>query len=399
MKKKLAERIGRIEESITIAITAKAKEMNASGIKILSFGAGEPDFDTPDNIKEAAIKAIKNGFTKYTAAGGTNELKDAIIEKEKKVNGVEYKRNEICVSAGGKQNLFNLSQVLFEEGDEVIIISPYWVTYEAIVKYANAVPVIIQATDKTGFVPTQEQLLQAITPKTKAIILNNPSNPTGGVFEKKDLEFLAELALKNDFWVIADEMYESIVYDGYKPVSIASLSKEIKDKTIVVNGVSKTYSMTGWRIGYSCGDKELTENMIKLQSQSTSNPTSIAQMAALEALTGPQDSIEVMRKEFEKRRNYIVNALNSINGITCFNPKGAFYVFPNISGLYGKSINEKKINNSMELASLLLDEAKVAVVPGIGFGDDDYVRLSFATSMQVIQEGIEAIKEFVFKLK
>jgi aspartate aminotransferase len=213
------------------------------------------------------------------------------------------------------------------------------------------------------------------------------------------LEFLAELALKNDFWVISDEMYESIVYDGYKPVSIASLSKEIRDKTIVINGVSKTYSMTGWRIGYSCGDKELTENMTKLQSQSTSNPTSIAQIAALEALTGPQDSVEVMRKEFEKRRNYIVNALNSINGITCFNPKGAFYVFPNISGLYGKSINGKTINNSMDFASVLLDEAKVAVVPGIGFGDDDYVRLSFATSMQVIQEGIEAIKEFVSKLK
>jgi len=399
MKKKLAERIGRIEESITIAITAKAKEMNAAGIKILSFGAGEPDFDTPDNIKEAAIKAIKNGFTKYTAAGGTNELKDAIIEKEKKINSVAYKRNEICVSAGGKQNLFNLSQALFEEGDEVIILSPYWVTYEAIVKYANAIPVVITASDKTGFVPTQEQLLQAITPKTKAIILNNPSNPTGGVFEKKDLEFLAELALKNDFWVISDEMYESIVYDNYKPVSIASFSKEIKDKTIVVNGVSKTYSMTGWRIGYSCGDSEITENMIKLQSQSTSNPTSIAQMAALEALTGPQDSIEVMRKEFEKRRNYIVSALNSINGITCFNPKGAFYVFPNISALYGKSINGKTINNSMDFASVLLDEAKVAVVPGIGFGDDNYVRLSFATSMQVIQEGIEAIKEFVSKLK
>jgi aspartate aminotransferase len=399
MKKKLAERIGRIEESITIAITAKAKEMNAAGIKILSFGAGEPDFDTPDNIKEAAIKAIKNGFTKYTAAGGINELKDAIIEKEKKINGIAYKRNEICVSAGGKQNLFNLSQVLFEEGDEVIILSPYWVTYEAIVKYANAVPVVIKTSDKTGFVPTQEQLLQAITPKTKAIILNNPSNPTGGVFEKKDLEFLAELALKNDFWVISDEMYESIVYDNYKPISIASFSKEIKDKTIVVNGVSKTYSMTGWRIGYSCGDSEITENMIKLQSQSTSNPTSIAQMAALEALTGPQDSVEVMRKEFEKRRNYIVSALNSINGITCFNPKGAFYVFPNISALYGKSINGKTINNSMDFASVLLDEAKVAVVPGIGFGDDNYVRLSFATSMQVIQEGIEAIKEFVSKLK
>lgn len=399
MKKKLAKRIGNIEESITIAITAKAKEMNANGIKILSFGAGEPDFDTPDNIKEAAIKAIKDGFTKYTAAGGTNELKDAIIEKEKKVNGVEYKRSEICVSAGGKQNLFNLSQVMFEEQDEVIIISPYWVTYEAIVKYANAVPVVIKASDRTGFVPTQEQLLKAITPRTKAIILNNPSNPTGGVFEKKDLEFLAELALKNDFWVISDEMYESIVYDNYKPVSIASLSKEIKEKTIVVNGVSKTYSMTGWRIGYSCGDKEITENMIKLQSQSTSNPTSIAQMAALEALTGPQDSVEIMRKEFEKRRNYIVEALNSINGITCFNPKGAFYVFPNISGLYGKSINGKTINNSMDFASILLDEAKVAVVPGIGFGDDDYVRLSFATSMQVIKEGIEAIKEFVSRLK
>ncbi len=399
MKKKLAQRIGRIEESITIAITAKAKEMNAAGIKILSFGAGEPDFDTPDNIKEAAIKAIRDGFTKYTAAGGTNELKDAIIEKEKKVNGVEYKRNEICVSVGGKQNLFNLSQVLFEEGDEVIILSPYWVTYEAIVKYANAIPVVIKTTDKTGFVPTQEQLLKAITPKTKAIILNNPSNPTGGVFETKDLEFLAELALKNDFWVIADEMYESIVYDDYKPTSIASLSKEIKAKTIVINGVSKTYSMTGWRIGYSCGDKELTENMIKLQSQSTSNPTSIAQMAALEALTGPQDSVEIMRKEFEKRRNYIVNALNSIEGITCFNPKGAFYVFPNISNLYGKSINGKTINNSMDFASILLDEAKVAVVPGIGFGDDNYVRLSFATSMQVIQEGIESIKNFVLKLK
>jgi len=399
MKKKLAERIGRIEESITIAITAKAKEMNAQGIKVLSFGAGEPDFDTPDNIKEAAIRAIKNGFTKYTAAGGINELKDAIVEKEKKINGIEYKRNEICVSAGGKQNLFNLSQVLFEEGDEVIILSPYWVTYEAIVKYANAIPVIVKSSDKTGFVPTQEQLLQAITPKTKAIIINNPSNPTGGVFEKKDLEFLAELALKNDFWVISDEMYESIVYDDYKPVSIASFSKEIKDKTIVVNGVSKTYSMTGWRIGYSCGDSEITENMIKLQSQSTSNPTSIAQMAALEALIGPQDSIEVMRKEFEKRRNYIVSALNSINGITCFNPKGAFYVFPNISALYGKSINGKTINNSMDFASVLLDEAKVAVVPGIGFGDDNYVRLSFATSMQVIQEGIEAIKEFVSRLK
>ncbi|OSS42597.1 Aspartate aminotransferase [Desulfurella amilsii] len=399
MKKKLAERMGRIEESITIAITAKAKEMNAAGIKILSFGAGEPDFDTPDNIKEAAIKAIRNGFTKYTAAGGINELKDAIIEKEKKVNGVEYKRNEICVSAGGKQNLFNLSQVLFEEGDEVIILSPYWVTYEAIVKYANAVPVVIKASDKTGFVPTQEQLKEAITPKTKAIILNNPSNPTGGVYEKKDLEFLAELALKNDFWVISDEMYESIVYDNYKPVSIASFSKGIKDKTIVVNGVSKTYSMTGWRIGYSCGDSEITENMIKLQSQSTSNPTSIAQMAALEALIGPQDSVGVMRKEFEKRRNYIINALNSIIGITCFKPKGAFYVFPNISSLYGRSINGKTINNSMDFANVLLDEAKVAVVPGIGFGDDNYVRLSFATSMQVIQEGIEAIKEFVSKLK
>ncbi len=396
---KLNRRIGQIEPSMTIGISAKAKELNASGIRVLTFSAGEPDFDTPENIKEAAIRAIKEGFTKYTAAGGINELKDAIIEKEKRKNGLEYKREEVCVSVGAKHALFNIGAVMLEEGDEVIIAAPYWVTYEAIVKYFDAKPVIVHTQEKDGFVLKPEDFEKAITNNTKMVWINNPCNPTGGTYEKEDLEEIARIAEKHGIWIVSDEIYEDIVFDGYRPVSIATLSDYAYERTLVVNGVSKSYSMTGWRIGYTCGDKEIIAAMTKLQSQSTSNPTSIAQIAAIEAISGPQDSVEMMRKEFEKRRNYIVDALNSIDGISCFKPKGAFYVFPNISSFFGKEYHGKKINGSMDFAMTLLEEAKVAVVPGIAFGDDNFIRVSFATDLDTIKEGVEAIRQFVSELK
>ncbi len=396
---KLNRRIGLIEPSMTIGISAKAKELNASGIRVLTFSAGEPDFDTPENVKEAAIKAIKDGFTKYTAAGGINELKDAVVAKEKRKNGLDYTRDQVCISVGAKHSLFNIAAVMLQEGDEVIIPAPYWVTYEAIVKYFEAKPVIIPTEEKNGFVMDKEALENAITDRTKIIMLNNPCNPTGATYEKEDLEFIAELAEKHDIWIVSDEIYEDIVFDGYKPVSIATLSDYAYERTLVVNGTSKSYSMTGWRIGYTCGDKEIITAMTKLQSQSTSNPTSIAQMAAVEALNGPQDSVEMMRREFEKRRDYIVDALNSIEGVTCFKPKGAFYVFPNISSFFGKSYKSKEIKGSMDFAMLLLEEARVAVVPGIAFGDDRFIRVSFATDLDTIKEGIEAFKGFVAELK
>ncbi len=398
-KAKLSKRIGLIEPSMTIGISAKAKELCASGIDVLTFSAGEPDFDTPDNVKEAAIKAIKDGFTKYTAAGGINELKDAVIAKEKRRNGLDYKREEVCISAGAKHSLFNIGQVMLDEGDEVIIPAPYWVTYEAIVKYTQAKPVIVKTKEENNFVLDKNELEKAITDKTKMIWINNPSNPTGATYEKEDLQFIADLAEKHDIWIVSDEIYEDIVFDGYSPVSIATLSDYAKERTLIVNGTSKSYSMTGWRIGYTCGDKEVMAAMTKLQSQSTSNPTSIAQMAAVEALNGSQDSVEMMRKKFEERRNYIVDALNAIEGITCVKPKGAFYVFPNVSNCYGKEYNGKKINNSMDFAMVLLEEARVALVPGIAFGEDDFVRISFATDMDTIKKGMEALKEFVSALK
>jgi aspartate aminotransferase len=398
-KPKLNKRIGLIQPSMTIGISAKAKELRASGVNVINFSAGEPDFDTPDNIKMAAVKSIADGFTKYTAAGGINELRDAVVEKEKNKNGVEYQREKICISVGAKHALFNIAAVMLEEGDEVIIVAPYWVTYEAIVKYVGGEPVIINTKEENGFIPTKEELEQAITPKTKMIWINNPTNPTGATYTVDDLKFIVELAEKNDIWIVSDEIYEDIVFDGYKPVSMATLSDYAYDRTLVVNGVSKTYSMTGWRIGYTCGDKEIIGAMIKLQSQSTSNPTSIAQVAALEALTGDQDSVEKMRVQFEKRRDYIIDALNDIEGITCFKPKGAFYAFPNISSFFGKEYEGRKINGSMDFAELLLEYSHVAVVPGIAFGDDRFLRMSFATSLEDIQEGVKRLREFVQKIK
>jgi aspartate aminotransferase len=394
----LSSRARGLKPSPTLAINAKAKSMQAQGIKVVSFGAGEPDFDTPENIKRAAIKAIQEGFTKYTAVGGIDELKDAIIQKFKRDSDLTYKRSEILVSCGGKHSFYNLAQALFDQGDEVIIPAPYWVSYPPMVLLAGAAPVIIGTREEDNFKITPEGLKRAITPKTKALVLNSPSNPTGSAYTKKDLERIAEIAISNNFFVISDEIYEKIVYDGFEFRSIASLGEEIRKRTIIVHGVAKTYAMTGWRIGYTAGPEEIISAMNNIQSQSTSNPTSISQKASVEALIGSQDEVKKMVSAFAQRRNYIVDRLNEIEGVSCYKPIGAFYVFPNFSHYYGRTYQGKKINNSTDLADFFLDVAKVAVVPGVEFGADPFERLSYATSMEDIREGIDRIEEALKRL-
>ncbi len=394
----LSNRAKSLKPSPTLAINAKAKSMQAQGIHVISFGAGEPDFDTPENIKKAAKKAIDEGFTKYTPVGGIDDLKDAIIKKFQRDNQVTYKRSEIIVSCGGKHSFYNLAQAIFDQGDEVIVPAPYWVSYPPMVALANGTPVMVETTEKNEFKITPDELKRAITPKTKALILNSPSNPTGSAYTKKELEKIAEIALSKEIFVISDEIYEKIVYDGFQFVSIASLSEEIKKKTIIVHGVAKTYAMTGWRIGYTAGSEEIISAMNNIQSQSTSNPTSISQKASVEALIGPQDEVTKMVTAFGQRRNYIVDRLNKILGVSCYKPIGAFYVFPNFSSYYGKSFQKKKIENSTHLADFFLDVAKVAVVPGVEFGADPFERLSYATSMEDIKEGLNRIEEALKKL-
>jgi len=394
----LSNRAKSLRPSPTLAINAKAKAMQAQGIHVISFGAGEPDFDTPENIKQAAKRALDDGFTKYTPVGGIDELKDAIIKKFQRDSGLTYKRSEILVSCGGKHSFYNLAQAIFDQGDEVIVPAPYWVSYPPMVALAGGTPVIVETTEKNEFKITVEDLKRAITPKTKALIMNSPSNPTGSAYKKKDLEKIAEIAISKNFFVISDEIYEKIVYDGFQFISIASLSQEIKKKTIIVHGVAKTYAMTGWRIGYTAGPEEIISAMNNIQSQSTSNPTSIAQKASVEALAGPQDEVKKMVSAFAKRRNYIVDRLNKIPGVSCYKPAGAFYVFPNFSSYYGKTYQSKKIENSTHLADFLLDVARVAVVPGTEFGADPFERLSYATSMEDIEEGLNRIEEALKKL-
>jgi len=394
----LSSRARGLKPSPTLAINAKAKSMQAQGIKVVSFGAGEPDFDTPENIKRAAIKAIQEGFTKYTAVGGIDELKDAIIQKLKRDNQLTYKRSEVLVSCGGKHSFYNLAQALFDQGDEVIIPAPYWVSYPPMVLLAGAAPVIIGTREEDNFKITPEGLKRAITPKTKALVLNSPSNPTGSAYTKKDLERIAEIAISSNFFVISDEIYEKIVYEGFEFRSIASLGEEIRKRTIIVHGVAKTYAMTGWRIGYTAGPEEIISAMNNIQSQSTSNPTSISQKASVEALNGSQDEVKKMVSAFAQRRNYIVDRLNEIEGVSCYKPIGAFYVFPNFSHYYGRTYQGKKINNSTDLADFFLDVAKVAVVPGVEFGADPFERLSYATSMEDIREGIDRIEEALKRL-
>ncbi len=395
---KLAERIARIKPSETLAITAKTNALRAQGRDVIGFGAGEPDFDTPVNIKNAAIKAIEGGFTKYTPVTGTDELKDAIVAKLKQDNSLDYKRSQIVVSCGAKHTLYNLAQALFEEGDEVIIPSPYWVSYPDIVVLAGASPVYVTTDEKDGFKMKPQQLSSAISERTRAVIINSPSNPTGAAYSPDELKSLAKVLLDKDILVITDDIYEKIFYADFAFANIASAEERIKDKTIVVNGVSKTYAMTGWRIGYAACSEEIASAMNKIQSQSTSNPTSIAQKAALEAISGDQSAVPQMVNEFSKRRDFIVGALNAIDGIKCFSPEGAFYVFPNVSGVYGRAFQGKKITNSAEFIDFLLDEANVAAVPGAAFGSDDHIRLSYATSMKNIEEGIKRIKNAVSKL-
>ena len=396
---KFAKRIERVKPSPTLAITAKANALRMEGRDIISFGAGEPDFNTPVNIREAAVSAIQDGFTKYTPVGGIDELKNAIIEKFRRDNGLAYKRSEIVVSCGAKHVLYNLAQALFDEGDEVIIPSPYWVSFPDIVLLSGAVPSILETRGTDGFKITPDQLEGAINKRTRALVLNSPSNPTGSTYTFAELEALAEVIVEKNILVISDEIYEKIVYDGFPFSGIATVSEDVKKLSVVVNGVSKAYAMTGWRIGYAAGPEAIISAMTKIQSQNTSNPASISQKAAVEALNGDQGTIDEMVEEFGKRRNYIVDALNGMAGINCMNPKGAFYVFPDVSSLYGKSYDGKMITGSASLAEYLLDVANVAVVPGVAFGSDDHIRLSFATSMKNIREGITRIEDAVKNLE
>ncbi|MCX8033703.1 MAG: pyridoxal phosphate-dependent aminotransferase [Thermodesulfovibrio sp.] len=389
----ISERAKKVKPSPTLAVDSKAKEMKTKGLDVVNFGVGEPDFDTPEHIKESAIKAIKDGFTKYTPVGGIDELKEAIIEKLEKENGLKYKKENILVSCGAKHSLYNIAQALFGPGDEVIIPAPYWVSYPDQVLLNDATPVIVDTYEKDDFMLLPEALKEKITPNTKAIIINSPSNPTGFIYDEKTLQAIAEIALKNNLYIISDEIYEKLIYDNNKHISIASFSEEIKEKTIVVNGLSKSHAMTGWRIGYAAGPVEIIKAMTNIQSQSTSNPTSIAQKAAVAALKGPQDFVEIMRKEFEKRRNYLVDELNKIFGISCKMPKGAFYAFPNVNKILSKKVNSYEINSSMDLSIYLLEKAQVALVPGSAFGAEGYIRISYATSIDNLKKGIERIKK------
>lgn len=396
---KLAKRVRVIEPSKTLELMAKAKALKAEGKNVLEFQVGEPDFNTPENVKEAAIKAIRDNFTHYTPSPGVMELRKAICEKLQRDNNLVYSPEEVMVSNGAKQCLFNAFLALVDEGDEVIVPAPYWVTYPEAVKIAGGTPVFLETTSESDFKVTPEQLEQAITDKTKALILCSPSNPTGSVYTEEELRGIAEVVKKHQIFVFADEIYEKLVYDGLKFVSFASLDEEVKKLTITFNGVSKAYAMTGWRIGYVAAEKEIIKAMNSLQSHATSNPNSIAQMATIEALTGPQDELEEMRREFDERRKYIVKALNEIPGITCREPKGAFYVFPDISSFIGKTFKGQKIENDDTFAKLLLDNYYVVAVPGSSFGAPGFLRFSYATSLENIKNGMELLKEFTSQIE
>jgi aspartate aminotransferase len=394
----LTERIKQIKPSPTLAIDTKAKAMLAQGIDIVNFGIGEPDFDTPDNIKEAAVKAIRDGFTRYTPVGGIPELKEAIIQKFKRDNNLDYKPEEIIVSCGGKHALYNLFQVLFERGNEVIIPTPYWVSYPPMVQLADATPVIVPTPESSGFKLTPETLKAHITPRTKGLILNSPSNPTGCVYSRQELEALAEVILSHKLLVVSDDIYEKILFDGLTFTNLAQLSPDLKKLTFILNGVSKTYAMTGWRIGYLAGDATVIKAMTNLQSQSTSNPTSVAQKAAVEAISGPQDTVATMVKEFAWRRDDILARVAKIPGLKCVKPGGAFYVFPNFSEYYKKIKPDAAGSFSDPLAAYLLEEAHVALVAGTGFGEDNCLRFSYATSRERIATGLERIGAALQKL-
>ncbi len=395
---RISQRCQRVTGSLTLAIDAKAKEMKQKGIDVVGFGAGEPDFDTPEHIRKAAKDALDLGKTRYTPAAGMPELRQAICDKLKRDNGLDYVPQQIVVSNGAKHSLFNSFQALLEEGDEVIVPGPYWVSYPEIVRMAGGVPVIVEGTEANNFKPTIDDFRAAVTDRTRAVVINSPNNPNGFVFTREELQAIGDLAIEKDLSIVSDEIYEFLVYDGAEHISIASLSPEIKERTIVINGMSKAYAMTGWRIGYTASPLNAAKAMTNFQSHSTSCPNSIAQYAALTALSGPDDQLKSMVAEFDRRRRRIVELINEIPGLSCKPPKGAFYVMMNISGVFGKRYNGAPIVDSMSFTQLLLDNSHVAVVPGAGFGADAYVRLSYATSMENIEKGLARIKEFVGKL-
>ena len=391
----ISKKASRVNPSTTLYIDSKFKALKASGVDAVGFGTGEPDFDTPQHIKDAAIKALADGNTKYTPASGLPAVKQAVCNKLKRDNGLDYEISNIVVSNGAKHSLMNIFTAICDPGDEIIIPTPFWVSYPEMVSMADGVPVFVETTAADDFKVTVDKLDKVLTNRTRAIIINSPSNPTGMVYDKDELRAIAEWAVKNDLYIISDEVYEHLVYDGAEHVSLATFSEEIKEHTIIVNAVSKTYAMTGWRIGYTASNAELAKVMSNIQSHGTSNPNTIAQYAAITALDGSLDAVYEMRTEFIKRRNYMVEKINEIDGVSCLMPKGAFYVMMNMEELVGKKLYGKEIKNSDDFAELFLEKALVAVVPCTGFGAPNYVRWSYATSMQSIEKGLERLKKFL----
>ncbi len=395
----LADRVTNIKPSPTLAVNAKAKALKAAGADILNFSVGEPDFDTPPHVCEAGKKAIDEGFTRYTAVPGMPELREAVSQRLLADKGLAYTMDEIQIACGGKHGLYNIFQAVINPGDEVLIPTPYWVSYPPMVQLAGGIPVLVPLLEQDNFDLNPDILPQYATSKTRAIIINSPSNPTGSVFSTEALQAIGKMARENGWLIITDDIYDTITYMDTALPHILEVDNRLKEQTLILNGVSKSFAMTGWRIGWTAGPKHIIAAMNKIQGQSTSNPTSISQKAALAAVTGPQDFPKTMLKSFLPRRDFFVADLRSIAGVSCVNPKGAFYVFPNFSAYFGKTFNGKAINNSVDLADYFLDEAKVASVPGAAFGADDFVRFSFATSMEIIQEGMVRIKNALGNLK
>jgi aspartate aminotransferase len=392
---KLAQRTFGIKPSITLAMAAKAGKLRAEGVDVANFSAGEPDFDTPKRIKDAAVEALRKGMTKYTDVRGIEPLRDAVVEKYRREFGLSYRRDDVLVSCGAKHSLYNLLQAVIDPADEVVIPAPYWVSYSDMALLAGGVSKTIPTGEKTEFRITADQLAATLTPRTRVFILNSPCNPTGATYERDELLAIGRILQNHQCLIICDDIYEKIIYDGAQFYNLVALCPGLRDRTIIVNGVSKSYAMTGWRIGYAIGPADIIGAAAKIQSQSTSNPTSIAQAAALEAIRGNQDDVALMVREFHKRRDVIVERLNQIDGIRCLKPQGAFYVFPNVSGLFGRRAKEKTLSAPCDVADFLLEEAKAAVVPGEDFGSTEHVRFSYATSLDEIEQGCARIRDAV----
>ena len=395
---KLSERTKGIKPSITLALAAKAAAMRAQGIGVINFAAGEPDFDTPDRIKEAAVQALKKGMTKYTEVRGIQPLREIIAEKYQRDEGLRYDMDEILVSCGGKHSLYNVFQAILNEGDEVLIPAPYWVSYRDMAMLAGAVPRIVETKRENGYRITPKELQAALGPRVRVFILNSPNNPTGAAYSRDELEALAQVLEPHECFIISDDVYEKIVYDGFRFQNIVGINGNLRERTVIINSLSKTYAMTGWRIGYALGPAPLISTAAKIQGQSTSNPTSFAQAASVEALKGSQDEMREMVREFQRRRDRIVEGLNAMEGVECLNPEGAFYVFPRIRSLFGKKGKKAKIESASDLTDFLLEEAQVVAVPGEDFGSADHVRFSYATSFEDIERGCDRIEAALKKL-